>query len=1831
MVDDKNKHEHLEEEPPVDEDEEVSEGSSDSLQASAYEDDDDEGGECHHDHDHDHAETLSPAQAASQSFDDKGFFEGEEPPQGTGPNRTEVTYEGEHEVRTIYINGVKVAQRLYSTAGDMVEDHAFKYDAKGKLEAQRTHLFDESGVRTETDYAKYDDKGNIIAEKFLEYADGKPDQVEIETLRLYNIVDGKQQLQEKFKRRFDSQGLRVSETHNTYEHFGDKDRITKSETTTFNERCKKRAELTKETTDYKYDEKGRLVSSTSELKDALGKPLGTDTTTITYDGDSSDRASVHNLRKNAKGETLHEERLNYTYIEVNGKKQVATQSIMRQDGLKGKPEYEDVQNQYDPTTGKLIASHTQTYSDAEKKNLVRTHDADFVAGTSHDVHFKRDSKGKLQEKTTTDVKMGGESKTVRESFINGDKKNGEIVLTVDKDGALTIETAKYVDGERKASKPKKISGDVVKRLGDGSVDRAVALLADAGHGDLLEGFHTISKLGGKKTTDVAAKFEHAVKNLGEYGLGNSAVSGAEEFKDFGGGDLARGIDDFIRGGRGDAKKRMDEGTKAWVSAAALSFLGDWKGATKELEKALASGMGDAAERYKKGDADHAHELAELLAGGNKRDFLRNTCRIGFGCGADGIDFYEALGDNDVDRGAVETKKWGETLEEAIDNIQSAGAGSFGRFIETALVYGSKPGEPPSACTGSECMLRGGLVQSADELKATDEAGKLTPEQLAEARKNIGQVLDTVAQAGVQPDGTYDPVIGAHNVADKAGQGNGWAGQTFVTELGRTKNDKGEVVYSAAVGEDRATHLGEYTDASGKVVRDSSLGFDNWTYMGRVYSIDAQGNVTSTYDMRRANAAIERLGRNNNGAEPLEVGVQTSLELTASIDASGQKTTDARNMQRVIDVAGDRAAIEAMVRDGVLPPGTYNFTDRATTNLERIASPDGKKPGLASDAPAILLQTHEGPYGEYTIGPSGYPRSVERSLLSVQNAGNGPPQYRTIEDGITNTASFVPEGRTQNFLTGAGYVAGMSGKRDSYDAGVRATQSFSATQQFNEGAAVVRDVIGRNNQGQDNLVNGIDQVHRAASATTGGNVEQLGRVVVAAGGGDGRVGAQAVIDSGQNGTFVDGARVLKAAIAPADGKLNETDVAMVATAGNGNLNAGLARLAASNQEGNVRQALDRLQAMPTAQQETALASMRAASAELGFKPATPASDVKMTADSTAERATGGQPVRVDGKPLPGAGALPAEALASLKFPPGEMIGWRVNDFAGSFMLPDPSAVTHPGGPVQPVDARRAGDPPAVSAESLKPGERAALAAAELQRIKQNLVEAARAAEEEIRRVEDAVKNYVKSAGDERGAGTDALLKFARIVPGKDDSAILWRDSNRTHSILMAATWAASESGITGPRGGKYRAFEQTETEKEIFRRMAGAVLNVAGILQDASFRRTLSGSLSGADVARSSITIANAAFGALKVSDVRFAGTNVTGSANVHLSHFGGGTKFFEAVGHRWDGSSFNGRYVAAASDRPLAQSVTRAQLPLIGPGGVGQIKLDNGLVLPIARRFPVRGAAGEIGPLTGTLYFANARALRKKKDLLLIGPELALAALFISAGIARARGQKGDTPEAAADVLPATKAQELARTTAEQARQTGRYRALVRPTWLVRANEDLAALAEHLFRDAKLGWLIAELNAPFINEIYEGDKRIVELRVRQKIELPVWQDIVDFHERKTEFAIENLVTVVTESAVQNELMQTALATVMGVAAAPATPAVKPAMQPAIQGGLQPALAAVVVNVDTGAPNNPVGPLVALPVLAKLKAKAQLRGPKDPTAVATVTDESQAPALNPKFA
>ena len=95
---------------------------------------------------------------------------------------------------------------------------------------------------------------------------------------------------------------------------------------------------------------------------------------------------------------------------------------------------------------------------------------------------------------------------------------------------------------------------------------------------------------------------------------------------------------------------------------------------------------------------------------------------------------------------------------------------------------------------------------------------------------------------------------------------------------------------------------------------------------------------------------------------------------------------------------------------------------------------------------------------------------------------------------------------------------------------------------------------------------------------------------------------------------------------------------------------------------------------------------------------------------------------------------------------------------------------------------------------------------------------------------------------------------------------------------------------------------------------------------------------------------------------------------------------------------------------------------------------------------------------------------------------------------------------------------------------------LYRPTWLISKNETLVSIAEACFDDANVAWLIADLNIDKLSESWIDGKRVVEVRSRQKLELPVQDDIAEFYATRPRAATaENLVTIVNESSLDGDL------------------------------------------------------------------------------------------------
>lgn len=151
----------------------------------------------------------------------------------------------------------------------------------------------------------------------------------------------------------------------------------------------------------------------------------------------------------------------------------------------------------------------------------------------------------------------------------------------------------------------------------------------------------------------------------------------------------------------------------------------------------------------------------------------------------------------------------------------------------------------------------------------------------------------------------------------------------------------------------------------------------------------------------------------------------------------------------------------------------------------------------------------------------------------------------------------------------------------------------------------------------------------------------------------------------------------------------------------------------------------------------------------------------------------------------------------------------------------------------------------------------------------------------------------------------------------------------------------------------------------------------------------------------------------------------------------------------------------------------------------------------------------------------------------LTGVEVTIAAILTMSGAAKLRPDRSLNPEANA---------------AEQdnncAPQTQKI--LQRRTHLVSHGDTLQSIAEELYQNPAVGWLIADMNGTNTKEEWIDGKRVVELKSRQQLELPEPEEVTAFMSRlRRDFNVDQLVTVVSESTVDRELLNNFLGTVSG--------------------------------------------------------------------------------------
>jgi hypothetical protein len=105
----------------------------------------------------------------------------------------------------------------------------------------------------------------------------------------------------------------------------------------------------------------------------------------------------------------------------------------------------------------------------------------------------------------------------------------------------------------------------------------------------------------------------------------------------------------------------------------------------------------------------------------------------------------------------------------------------------------------------------------------------------------------------------------------------------------------------------------------------------------------------------------------------------------------------------------------------------------------------------------------------------------------------------------------------------------------------------------------------------------------------------------------------------------------------------------------------------------------------------------------------------------------------------------------------------------------------------------------------------------------------------------------------------------------------------------------------------------------------------------------------------------------------------------------------------------------------------------------------------------------------------------------------------------------------------------------------------VRPKVLVGRDDTLVSLAEQLFGDPQIAWLILDINNDSLTVIIMDGRSIVRLRCHQEIFIPVSQDITEFAGRQLA-ASSHLVTVVDDNQVDREILESAFDPLLGDAA-----------------------------------------------------------------------------------
>ncbi len=230
----------------------------------------------------------------------------------------------------------------------------------------------------------------------------------------------------------------------------------------------------------------------------------------------------------------------------------------------------------------------------------------------------------------------------------------------------------------------------------------------------------------------------------------------------------------------------------------------------------------------------------------------------------------------------------------------------------------------------------------------------------------------------------------------------------------------------------------------------------------------------------------------------------------------------------------------------------------------------------------------------------------------------------------------------------------------------------------------------------------------------------------------------------------------------------------------------------------------------------------------------------------------------------------------------------------------------------------------------------------------------------------------------------------------------------------------------------------------------------------------------------------------------------------------------------------------------------------------------------------------DLSPGINETHLANhkiQRSFSSDSNRYMLGPELAIVAIVAVAGIAKRRADLSSAGIAAVDITSAKnvkgKKQESENLKTEFLYRSPLLEKRIKdkvkpgltgeiPEWMISLDGSSAAesgylfgsvlrrhtilmtqsdtfnsLAEAHFHDRVLGWLIVDLNMRKVKEIWKDDKRVIAVSNGETIELPVWEDIVEFYQNKPKnVEPDNLITIVLKRKLDRELIEAALAKVL---------------------------------------------------------------------------------------